>query len=336
MAEDGFALGVDVGGTSVKAALITADGEVVPGTFRIFDPESTKSAHVILGHFGRALKELIQAGPRAVGLAFPGPFDYVRGISQIRGLGKYDDLYGRDLTRDLHRVLHLGTDTPLRFLNDAVAFGLGEAHFGAARGLRRVLCVTLGTGCGSVFLVDGAVVTEGQGLPPHGWLYSLPYKGSTLDEVLSRRGLLHLWASAQPASTDLDAADLAARASMDPVAAAVFVRFGEVMADALAPIVLDFAADAVVVGGRLAKSAHLFLPALRRGLAQRGLTTAALQAQDIDGAAVRGAAVAALPNVSFRPHGTERTDTNPVGSTTALNGNRHDLPNAERTAPDAP
>lgn len=300
MAENVFALGVDVGGTSVKAALITAGGEVVPGSFRVFDPESTKSADVILGHFGHALEELIQQGPHAVGLAFPGPFDYVRGISQIRGLGKYDDLYGRDLIQDLRRVLHLGVETPLCFVNDAVAFGLGEAHFGAAQGFRRVLCVTLGTGCGSVFLVDGDVVSEGPGIPPHGWLYSLPYKGSTLDDVLSRRGLLRLWASAQPASPDLDVADLAARASMDPVAAEVFVRFGEIMADALAPIMLRFRPDAVVVGGRVAKSAHLFLPALRRGLAQRGLTMAALQAQDIDGAAVRGAAVAALPNAGFR------------------------------------
>jgi glucokinase len=54
----------------------------------------------------------------------------------------------------------------VRFLLDSAAFLLGEIGAGEARGVERAVGITLGTGIGSAFAVDGQIVTEGPGVPP--------------------------------------------------------------------------------------------------------------------------------------------------------------------------
>ena len=58
-------------------------------------------------------------------LAFPGPFDYAKGICLLRGLDKYDALYGVDLRRAFSRGSGIAPEDIL-FTNDASAFALGE------------------------------------------------------------------------------------------------------------------------------------------------------------------------------------------------------------------
>ena len=53
----------------------------------------------------------------------------------------------------------------VQFLNDADAFALGEWWAGAAKGGRRVVAATLGTGLGSAFLADGHIVHDAPGIP---------------------------------------------------------------------------------------------------------------------------------------------------------------------------
>ncbi len=287
------ALGVDVGGTTVRVGVVDRAGSVLQA--RSFDPQSHADAAVILDRFAAGLRMLVTPEVRGIGIGFPGPFDYDRGISRMRGLGKYGGIYGLAFGAELRRRLALAPEVPLRFLNDAVAFGLGEVRFGAAHGLRRVLCLTIGTGCGSAFFVDGQPVFAGEGVPPDGWVFGLPVEGTIIDEVVSRRGILRLWGRGD----GLEVAEIAAFARAGAAAArSLWETFGTRIATALTPVLTAFRPEALVLGGRITKAFDLFGPALVSALADRGLGARAIPALDIDRAAVRGAAVAALEHGS--------------------------------------
>ena len=296
-----MAVGVDVGGTTVRLATVTRSGAIVPATLTRFDPQSRGPADEILRRFADALRCLDLAGTSGIGIGFPGPFDYERGICLLKGLGKYDALYGVDVGAALRRRLGLPDSYPVRFINDAAAFALGEAFYGAARPFRRAVVLTLGTGCGSAFLVEGKIVTEGEGVPPNGWVYPLLHQGKPLDDLLSTRGILALWRRLTVVSAagrangtgaePTEVSSLAQRAaSGDPLARRLFARFGRLLREAIAPILQGFRADGLVLGGRIALSFPLFASEAIEVLQAHGCRAHVVRAADIDHSALKGAA----------------------------------------------
>jgi glucokinase len=171
------AIALDVGGTSVKSALV-AQGGCVIGEPTITPVDSSGGAEGILGTFAQIIRtHLVQAQTSdvvGVALGFPGPFDYAAGVCLIEGVEKYGAIHGVDIRAALQARLLL-RDLPILFRNDAEAAVVGEARYGACRDHGRLIGVTLGTGCGSAFLVDGLPVTSGPGVPPNGWLMILSH-----------------------------------------------------------------------------------------------------------------------------------------------------------------
>jgi len=149
-----------VGGTSMKSGVVDADHEsrgadaVVLGT--TIPTRATEGADVV--QLATAIDGAVEQATTAVAgvaLAFPGPFDVSRGRALIRGLHKFDSIYGLEL-RPLLAERISRPDLQIRFARDSEAAGVGEATFGAGRGGGRVLTITLGTGLGSC-LTAGAL-----------------------------------------------------------------------------------------------------------------------------------------------------------------------------------
>jgi glucokinase len=146
--------------------------------------------------------------------------------------------------------------------------------------------VTLGTGCGSAFLVDGMPVTSGPGVPPNGWLYPVLFRGLRADDVFSRRGLEARLRAAGIAERNVKDATVSARAG-DSAARQVFEAFGADLGTFLNPFAVAFAAEAVLVLGRIAGAIDLFGPPLRQALSvsplagERGADAALLGAADL-------------------------------------------------------
>lgn len=142
---------LDVGGTEIKAASIDRQGRL-QREIRHFPARAEEEAEAVLEHMAGIIRScgFSDAGGGEIRMAFPGPFDYDRGICLMQGLGKYDKLYGINLRKALAALL--GTEEErICFLNDASAFALGEMGFGEARGAARALFICIGTGCGSAF-----------------------------------------------------------------------------------------------------------------------------------------------------------------------------------------
>jgi glucokinase len=268
---------VDLGGTHVTGAVVDVDANDVHGHTSVRIPDDA----------GRddTLAAILAATPSAVerlGVATPGPFDYARGISEITGLGKLEPLYGVDLREAIAEATGVSS---IVFLNDAAAFAVGEARVGAARGLRRAIALTLGSGLGSAFLSDGVPVQAGEGVPPDGFLYPFRLSGVPVEDCISRRALIARYG--EP-GLDVDAIAERARAG-EPRAVALFAELGENLAEFLAPWVAAFAAERVVIGGAIARAWPLFAAPLNR--LGRGV---AVPAQRPDEAALVGAAAYAV------------------------------------------
>lgn len=248
---------IDLGGTHVTAARVDpVRWRLVPGSLRRrgFEPDVDRDAllDAILG--GAAEAGL--AGRGGIGVAVPGPFDYERGICTIAGVGKLDALFGVNLREALSARLGVPAER-IRFLNDADAFLLGEWRSGAARGHRRAIGITLGTGLGSAFLVDGRIVESGPGVPDEGRLDLVPFRGGPVEDVISRRGLL----VAYGLEPGVDVAQIAERARQgDPRAAAVLAAFGTALGEFLAPWIDAFGPSCVVIGGSISGAWDRFAP----------------------------------------------------------------------------
>jgi glucokinase len=281
-------IALDVGGTSVKSALVALGGHVI-GEPAITPIDSAGEAEGILGtfvriistHFGQAQTSNVIG----VALGFPGPFDYAAGICLIEGVEKYAAIYRVNMRDALRTRLNLG-DLPILFRNDAEAAVVGEARYGAGREYRRLIGVTLGTGCGSAFLVDGLPVTSGPGIPPNGWLYPMLFHGLRADDVFSRRGLEARLRVAGVTERNIKAAAAAARAG-DVDTRQVFEAFGADLGSFLNSRVVAFAAEAVLVLGQIAGAFDLFGPSLCQALSipalpgERGPDAALLGAAEL-------------------------------------------------------
>ena len=262
-------LAVDVGGTSIKLALISPEGRYVEGTFRATPVNSMGGREEILGPFIGLLKEGLSDARerglevRAIGLAVPGPFDLERGVSLMRH--KFSSLYGLSLREVIAQRLGLEEGLPIIFKLDSWAFVVGEAWRGAARGCKRVIGITLGMGLGSAFMVNGRIVTEGPGVPPEGWLWNLPYEGGILEDRVSRRGIIRRYK--ELTGEELDVREIALRGLRgDRNSLRVFEEVGRILGRCLRPIAMEFKPDCIVFGGRISKAFDLFKGPLMREL----------------------------------------------------------------------
>ncbi len=252
----------DVGGSHIAAAVFhgsdcSLSGEVSAG----YPSEQSTDTFLNVLHSLGALAMQNVAGVLGASLAMPGPFDYQAGVSWMQHKLAY--LYGFDLRRAL--AAHFGWPPPkVRFLNDAAAFLSGEIAAGAAHGVGRVVGITLGTGVGSAFALNGHIVREGAGVAPGGEIWNVPYHSGIVEDQISTRALQKSYR--QLTGQEREVAAIAGSAAQDPVAKEVFAEFGTNLGTALRDVLAEFRPTAIVLGGGIARSAHLFLPAAQAAI----------------------------------------------------------------------
>ena len=259
----GMVITLDAGGSSIKSGIVDAR-HTLCGEPLITAIHSAGAADTLLDCFASVIRiHLSRVNPeelRGICLAFPGPFDYKRGICYIKHQAKYAQLYGVDIGSRLGALLAL-RNIPLRFTGDAEAAIIGEARYGAGRPFARIIGITLGSGFGSAFIADGNALTSGRGVPAEGWLYAHPFRGTKADELFSSRGIIAALSGAGVAAGDVAwAAEIARHGNPD--ALRVFTAFGHDLGTFLVPFVRSFQADAVLVTGGIAGAIDLFGEAL--------------------------------------------------------------------------
>ncbi len=263
---------LDVGGTSIKTGAVRFDDgaddpriEVGP----VLPTNSNETADIVLDSLAAGVDAALDVAGREVSglaIAICGPFDLDAGISRMHGVHKFDDIYGIDLRSALQERSTV-SGLPIRFARDAESAGTGEALAGAGARVDRVLTITVGTGLGTC-LTDHAQPVEfidGFGVE-HLAMRDTPW-GGRADDVLSAHGLA--------ARLGVDMTDLRA-AVEDPANAAIVSDHGTRLGTFLSPVVAEFDAHLVVIGGGFSGSFDRFGPTLQSAIGAVPVRAAAL------------------------------------------------------------
>ncbi len=257
-----IAIGTDIGGSHITCAAIDlVSGNILRDTLTERSVDNQASSKVIIDIWSEALAGALANVPfgnvKGAGFAMPGPFDYVKGISYIKGVAKYENLYGINIKDAIAGTLNVPADFLIRFMNDASSFAVGEAWTGSATKVRRSLSVTLGTGFGSAFISDRIPIVDGPLVPKLGCVYHLPYLDGIADDYFSTRGLLGRYK--RITGTQLTGVkELAALAPVEKVVHDLFTDFGDKLGLFLSPWLKRFDAEMLVIGGNISHAYNLF------------------------------------------------------------------------------
>jgi glucokinase len=264
---------VDVGGTTIKAALVTEDGALRQLRRRPTRAEHGADAVVetVVGVAGELAEAAGADGlrPRGIGLVVPGVVDEPAGVAVWAANLDFRDL---PLAGRVAQRLRL----PAVLGHDMRAGGVAEARLGAGRGARHVLFMAVGTGIAAAQVVDGQAVAGAHGAAGElGHVVVLPGGPAC---GCGGRGCLEAVASAaaigrryaELAGEPRDAAGVAAAlATGDPTAARVWREAVGALADGLVTAQALIDPEVVVVGGGLAEAGEALLAPLRTAVKER-------------------------------------------------------------------
>jgi len=152
-----LAIGIDIGGTGIKGALVDVDkGELISERLKIDTPSSGRPGEIIAAVAKMMDRLDVDKDGAPIGVTFPAVVKH--GVT-LTAANVSSDWIGLEAEKQFE--LALGRD--LRFLNDADAAGLAEARYGAALGQAGLtILTTLGTGIGSALLYDGVLIPNSE------------------------------------------------------------------------------------------------------------------------------------------------------------------------------
>lgn len=283
-----MAIAIDVGGTSMKGALVGADGGVLAaGTRPTGAPagraggDSHGGGDAVLGavlayavELADRAQELTNQPPVAVGLAVPGVLDQARGVVEYA-----TNLGWRQMPLRAEASRRLGL--PVVIGHDVRTAAVAESRFGAAVGQRDFLYLSIGTGIAGALFVGGRPYA---GATARGGELGHAPVGSVVDGAPPERcrcgqaGCLETYASASAVlrryearggGPGLSTPDVVERAGDDPVAAAVWREAVAALATALAWYTMVLDPTLVVIGGGLAEAGEALFGPLRAELSAR-------------------------------------------------------------------
>ncbi len=251
---------LDVGGTFIKCA----DGRSISVNSNGSREEIASSLRLAVGEAD------------AVAAAVPGPFDYEHGVFLMKH--KFSAVYGERFADLCGKP-----DTPMRFIHDVNCMLLGETAEGNGRGYSRVALVTLGTGLGFSMSIEGRILKSPAGSPLVS-IYSLPYRDGVLEDYASKRGFLRAYGC-----SDITVKEIAGRAlNGDCQARKTFDDVGRLIAGAIAPILEEYAIEALLFGGQISRSFALMAESVECGLKNISSLKFVGPVSDIDNATFKG------------------------------------------------
>jgi glucokinase len=277
-----IALGVDLGGTNLRAAAVTASGEIVFETHR--PTLATEGVDAVIDRIALAIREAADTAGVGqdvpVGVAAPGPLDPRTGVVYFApNLPGWRDVQLRDRVQErAGRRVIIG--------NDANAAALGEYIFGAGRGSENMIYVGIGTGVGGGVIAEGRLIDGIRGMGGELGHVSVDLDGprctcgspGCIEAYCSAWSITHearllvssgrggaIQAAAPEGKIGPRAVGLAA-ANGDPAALALLDRAGTALGAGLANFINIFNPEIIVLGGGVAEIGDPLLEPVRRAI----------------------------------------------------------------------
>ena len=276
-----LAIGIDIGGTGTKFGIVDKDGNV------LFSGEMSTKKHKEIESFidelHDHLSELIEnAGGigriRGIGVGAPNGNFYTGNIEYAPNLPWSGVI-------PIARMMSDKFQLPVTLTNDANAAAIGEMMYGAAKGMRDFIMITLGTGVGSGIVANGQLIYGHDGFAgelghtiviPDGRIHQGTGKRGSLESYASATGVrltaLEMLENSKEDSllrtADKDTLDSKvvydAAIKGDKLALEIFEFTGKILGLALANAVMFSSPEAIILFGGLTKSGDLILKPTRR------------------------------------------------------------------------
>ena len=154
-----IAIGIDIGGTSIKGAAVDSNGRV----YEKFSLPFIKGepGEITIRKLAETVKEYIGAQKLenkivGIGIGCPGTLDVEKGIVNYSNNLCWNELHVADIFKEI-------LPYPVRLTNDANAASLGEAKFGAGKSYETIIMLTLGTGVGGGIIINGKLFEGNEG-----------------------------------------------------------------------------------------------------------------------------------------------------------------------------
>jgi len=265
-----YVVGIDVGGQTTKIGVVDARGQVLAQT--VIRSDNYEDADPYLDEVAAAIRKVIsEAGVegqvRGIGIGAPNGNYYTGMVEMAPNL-----VWAKAKAVPVAEMLTMG-GLPVALTNDANAAAVGEMTYGAARGMKNFIMITLGTGVGSGIVINGEVVYGHDGFAGElGHVRVVRNNGRLCG--CGRTGCLEAYCSAigvaRTAREWLDMSDepsllrgidnisskdvYEAAKEGDELALRVFQYTGHMLGNAFADFIAFSAPEAIVLFGGLARS----------------------------------------------------------------------------------
>ena len=261
-------LGVDLGGTNIKYAVIEIDGTSIKEVLKDqISTEAKNGPDHVTDRIATLIKKIDGEMPIVgVAVAVPGIFNHDTGEILL-----FPNLPGAWESYPFTKKLTEATGKSIALINDARAFCLAESTLGAGRGHRYVACIVMGTGVGGGLVIDGKVhegATRGAGeiahqvVAPDGPVCGCGTRGCV--EALTSSAAI-----SEMAGTNTPEEAYERAKAGDEKAIAAFRSAGKWLGIALANVNAVFSPEVFIVGGGVAQAGDLVLDFIRAELHER-------------------------------------------------------------------
>jgi glucokinase len=259
-------LGIDIGGTKMAAALVSADGRILRKD-RIATPSG--DADQVFAALGELIARVrADATPAAVGIGSAGPLDQQHGLVSPVNIAGWRNFPLVD------RVRELAGGVPVKLGVDGHCFALGEFWTGAGRNADSMLGIVVSTGVGAGLVLDGKPLLGQSGNAAHLGHMVVDLDGEAC--ACGSYGCVETYASGPRmvarakrrgwrVDEDVDAAVLSADAAAgDEIALRIFDDGGQALAAGIVATAVIVDLTTVVIGGGVAKAGPVLFDPVQR------------------------------------------------------------------------
>ena len=286
-------IGIDVGGTNVKIALVDDSGKIIYSNS--VPTRAEMGYEYTVNNIKQAIYDLMKETKltakdiEGIGFGFPGQVDYKSGI--VRLAPNIPGWVEVPIAKMIEDEFHI----PTRVDNDVRCAALGELKYGAGKGCENLICITVGTGIGSGLIVNGKLVRGASNAAGEIGHIKLQIHDGPICGC-GDTGCMEAFASG-PAIVAMaeeyilggkstkyremaNGGDItpfivaeAAKAG-DPVAKRIFARIGEYIGIGMASVVNLLNPEKIITGGGVADAGDILLEPLKETLKKRAMKIA--------------------------------------------------------------
>lgn len=265
-------IGIDVGGTNIRAGLVSSDGKIISLTKRTITGH--KQPSLFINFLTSLINETKKISPiKHVGLGIPGIVSAKDGI--VFSSPHYPEWENFSIQKQLQSKIKIRVSID----NDANQIALGEAHFGAGKKLNSFLMLTLGTGIGGGIIINKKIFHGTNGFAGEFGHIVVVKDGNPcgcgsrgcLETYASQTGLKHLSKKAGLSLKNIPDEKVGHFLFEQAVggntkAKKIFEEFGTYLGIGIASLVNVTGIDNIVLGGGLSEAKKYFLASLKKSI----------------------------------------------------------------------